>query len=175
MLLAIHFIVWTSFLIMVEMGTFSWLWHMLPCNKGSISPRDNLDLDEDVIEEEQRVAQANKNDLRVRVHRFRKVYKQAFQKPNVAVERTSFGLDYGECFALLGVNGAGKSTTFKSLTNDINATGGDITINGMDVRADFARVRKQIGYCPQHDAIFDLMTVEEHLEYYSSIKGIRGE
>ena len=75
---------------------------------------------------------------------------------------------------MLGVNGAGKSTTFKSLTNDIVATGGEITINGMDVRADFAKVRKQIGYCPQHDALFDLMTVEEHLDYFSSIKGITG-
>ena len=110
----------------------------------------------------------------MRVHRFRKVYKTAFRAPTVAVERTSFGLDYGECFALLGVNGAGKSTTFKSLTNDIIATGGDITINGMDVINEFAKVRKQIGYCPQHDCIFDLMTVEEHLDYYASIKGISG-
>lgn len=142
MLLAIHFIVWTSFLIMVEMGTFSWLWYSLPFNKGTISPRENLDLDDDVIAEEERVALANKNDLRVRVHRFRKVYRTALRKPLVAVERTSFGLEYGECFALLGVNGAGKSTTFKSLTNDTIATGGDITINGMDVRGDFAKVRK---------------------------------
>ena len=37
----------------------------------------------------------------------------------MAVENISFGLDYGECFALLGVNGAGKSTTFKSLTGGV--------------------------------------------------------
>jgi ABC-type multidrug transport system ATPase subunit len=48
----------------------------------------------------------------------------------------------------LGVNGAGKSTTFKSLTNDIVATSGEITINGMDVRREFSQVRKLIGYCP---------------------------
>jgi ATP-binding cassette subfamily A (ABC1) protein 3 len=112
--------------------------------------------------------------MKVRVHRFRKVYTTLFRKPLCAVERTSFGLDYGECFALLGVNGAGKSTTFKSLTNDIVASSGEITISGMDVRQDFAKVRKQIGYCPQHDAIFELMTVEEHLDYYASIKGITG-
>lgn len=45
-------------------------------------------------------------------------------KPFLAVERISFGLDYGECFALLGVNGAGKSTTFKSLTGDVLPTTG---------------------------------------------------
>ena len=53
------------------------------------------------------------------------------------MSKISFGLDYGECFCLLGVNGAGKSTTFKSLTNDIQPTTGDITINGMNVRRDF--------------------------------------
>jgi len=47
----------------------------------------------------------------------------------LAVENISFGLDYGECFALLGVNGAGKSTTFKALTADANPTEGEITID----------------------------------------------
>ena len=42
----------------------------------------------------------------------------------VAVENISFGLEAGECFALLGVNGAGKSTTFKTLTNDTKPTTG---------------------------------------------------
>ena len=55
-------------------------------------------------------------DTRVRVNKFRKIYPSIFGKPILAVEKTSFGLDYGECFALLGVNGAGKSTTFKALT-----------------------------------------------------------
>jgi len=88
------------------------------------------------------------------------------------VERISFGLDYGECFALLGVNGAGKSTTFKSLTRDIVPTSGQISIAGHNVLTEFAAARKLIGYCPQHDAIFDLMTVEEHLWLYARIKGI---
>ena len=68
--------------------------------------------------------------------------------PHCAVEKTSFGLDYGECFALLGVNGAGKSTTFKSLTNEIEPTSGEISINGLNVNRNFNLARKQIGYCP---------------------------
>lgn len=51
-------------------------------------------------------------------------------EPFLAVERISFGLEYGECFALLGVNGAGKSTTFKSLTADADPTEGSIQIKG---------------------------------------------
>lgn len=57
-------------------------------------------------------------------------------------------MDYGECFCLLGVNGAGKSTTFKSLTNEVVPTHGEITINGLNINNDFNRVRKLIGYCP---------------------------
>lgn len=57
-------------------------------------------------------------------------------------------MDYGECFALLGVNGAGKSTTFKSLTAGVEPSEGEITIAGLDIQKDFDKVRKLIGYCP---------------------------
>lgn len=90
----------------------------------------------------------------------------------LAVEKVSFGLDYGECFALLGVNGAGKSTTFKSLTKDTVPTTGQITIAGYDVQKDFQEARKLIGYCPQYDALFPMLTVEEHLWFYCKIKGV---
>ena len=69
-------------------------------------------------------------------------------KPVAAVEKVTFGVDQGECFALLGVNGAGKSTTFKSLTRDIVPTSGQISIGGHDVQAEFNDARKFIGYCP---------------------------
>ena len=77
-----------------------------------------------------------------------------FRDPVVAVENISFGLDFGECFALLGVNGAGKSTTFKSLTSEIEASSGEITIKGFNVQTEFNKARKLIGYCPQENAIF---------------------
>lgn len=54
----------------------------------------------------------------IRVNDVRKAYTTLLGEPFLAVERISFGLDYGECFALLGVNGAGKSTMFKCLTAD---------------------------------------------------------
>lgn len=68
------------------------------------------------------------------MNKFRKVYPSLFRKPALAVERTSFGIEYGECFALLGVNGAGKSTTFKALTSEIEPSGGEITINGFNLQ-----------------------------------------
>lgn len=89
-----------------------------------------------------------------------------------AVNNVSFGLNYGECFALLGVNGAGKTTTFKCLTNEIIPSQGSIYISGKDCVKNFHDVRRLIGYCPQFDAIFEYMTVDENLRYYSLIKGI---
>jgi len=63
----------------------------------------------------------------------------------------------------LGVNGAGKSTTFKALTGEYHPTEGNVEINGLSVKDNFAKVCKMIGYCPQYDAIFYQMTVIEHL------------
>jgi ATP-binding cassette subfamily A (ABC1) protein 1 len=50
-----------------------------------------------------------------------------------------------------------------------------VLVRGVDVKEDVDSVRKQIGYCPQFDALLDLMTVREHLELYARIKGYRGE
>jgi ATP-binding cassette subfamily A (ABC1) protein 3 len=79
-------------------------------------------MDEDVKEEETRVQDCLQQS--VCVNKFRKVYSVPFRPPILAVERASFAVDEGEVFALLGVNGAGKSTTFKSLTNVVEPTDG---------------------------------------------------
>jgi ATP-binding cassette subfamily A (ABC1) protein 3 len=91
------------------------------------------------------------------------------------VQNVSFGLEYGECFALLGISGAGKTTIFKCLTGEQYPTSGLLTINGANVnsRKGFEEARRQIGYCPQFDAIFEGLTVIEHLQIYSALKGIK--
>jgi ATP-binding cassette subfamily A (ABC1) protein 3 len=58
------------------------------------------------------------------------------------------------------------------LTGDIVATKGQSHVVGYNVYSQFTEARKQIGYCPQFDAIFGLMTVREHLEFYARIKKI---
>lgn len=79
--------------------------------------------------------------MQISVSNLRKVYirGQACSpgKPLCAVERLSFGLSKGECFALLGVNGAGKSTTFKTLVAQEEPTSGKITVQGMDLAHEF--------------------------------------
>lgn len=173
LVLCLHFIFWCLVLAIIEGMSFEWvnrIYAMMPKNRIRAKTDEALDLDEDVVAEDQRVKDAK--DLKVKVHRFRKVYPGIFREPVLAVEQTSFGLEYGECFALLGINGAGKSTTFKALTCEIAPTNGRVEISGFNVQTQFEEARKLIGYCPQHDAIFELITVEEHLEYYARIKGI---
>lgn len=95
--------------------------------KPKIPPIDqSQEVDFDVAAEHRRI-QFKKSEV-VRVFDFRKAYQKPFGKPFLAVDNISFGLDYGECFALLGVNGAGKSTTFKSLTAGVTPSAGEINI-----------------------------------------------
>ena len=71
--------------------------------------------------------------MSIKVQNLRKEYKDPCgdcrrRRHVIAVENLSFGLETGECFALLGINGAGKSTTFKTLTNEISSTDGHVMI-----------------------------------------------
>ena len=72
----------------------------------------------------------------------------------------------------MGVNGAGKSSTFKILTSEIEKTSGTVKVMEYDIDTERREIAKNMGYCPQHDAVFPLLTVEEHLWFYAKIKGI---
>ena len=71
---------------------------------------------------------------------------------------------------MLGVNGSGKTTTFRAITNEIIYETGRIEIVGNDTKKDFGKIRKSIGYCPQNDAIFEQLTVRETFDYYLKLK-----
>ena len=117
-----HFIVWSILITIFESGFLNFLSRAKAVKEQRLAPKHLSKLDDDVEVERKRV-EMNK-DMNIRVDSLRKVYLTGANSMHLAVENISFGLDYGECFCLLGVNGAGKSTTFKSLTNDINITSG---------------------------------------------------
>uniref|UniRef100_A0A8C6KAE5 ABC transporter domain-containing protein n=1 Tax=Nothobranchius furzeri TaxID=105023 RepID=A0A8C6KAE5_NOTFU len=80
--------------------------------------------------------------------------------------------DLTKCFGLLGINGAGKTTTFKMLTGDIPVSSGEAFLNGYSIRTEMRHVHQNMGYCPQFDAINDLLTGREHLEFYARLRGV---
>ncbi|XP_048861944.1 glucosylceramide transporter ABCA12 isoform X2 [Brienomyrus brachyistius] len=138
-------------------------------------PDTSLNEDDDVVAESERVTSgAASNDL-LQINHLSKVYQHMRKKVH-AVKRLSVGIPAGECFGLLGVNGAGKTTTFKMLTGDLNPTDGTAQIRNWDGSMvdmiDCYRRGIQIGYCPQVDALDDLLTAEEHLYFYACIRGI---
>jgi ABC-type multidrug transport system ATPase subunit len=89
-----------------------------------------------------------------------------------AVVNSWFGVKEGEVFGLLGVNGAGKSTTLKMLSGDLMPSAGTAQMCGNDILTQQLAVRRLLGYCPQHNALLPLLTVEEHLQLFARIKGV---
>ena len=63
-------------------------------------------------------------------------------------------------FGLLGINGAGKSTTFKMLSGEITSTSGYCYFMGLKINENLEKVRENLGYCPQFDALIDSLTVK---------------
>ncbi|RHY14488.1 hypothetical protein DYB32_010847, partial [Aphanomyces invadans] len=125
-------------------------------------------VDDDVKAEENRVASGAANDHAVVIKNLRKVYKGG----KVGLKDLSVALPKGECFGYLGINGAGKTSTMKILTGDSLATSGSAMLGGFDILSQQLEVRRLIGYCPQFDALIDLLTVREHLELFAAIKGV---
>jgi len=127
--------------------------------------------DEDVAAE--RVRLANDQDDNVRMIGLRKVWPPRGKQPEkVAVQDFTLGIKKGTVFGLLGVNGAGKTTLLSMLTGVTYPTRGDASVAGYSVRTQLEEIQKLLGYCPQFDALFDELTVREHLELYANLKAI---
>jgi ABC-2 type transport system ATP-binding protein len=96
-------------------------------------------------------------------------------KDILAVDRLDLEIEEGELFALLGVNGAGKSTTLKMLSCLTGATDGDAAVCGYSVTKEAGEVKKIIGVSPQETAIAPNLTGRENLEMISGIYGFSKE
>jgi ATP-binding cassette subfamily A (ABC1) protein 3 len=97
------------------------------------------------------------------------------KKHKVAVDNLSVAIEKGEVFGLLGVNGAGKTTTFKMLAGEITSTSGDSYFTGMKISENLSKVRQNLGYCPQFDALIENLTVREQLELFYDLKSLPSE
>lgn len=81
----------------------------------------------------------------------------------------SFTLNKGKVTAFLGPNGAGKSTTMNIIAGVISATRGQVLINGENIQENPQKIKHDIGYLPEYNALYEDMYVREYLEYAARI------
>ena len=92
-----------------------------------------------------------------------------------AVDRLDLEIRQGELFALLGVNGAGKTTAIKMLSGLTRPTEGDALVGGYSVTEELGRVKALIGVSPQETAVAPNLSVKENLELICGIHGFSRE
>jgi len=86
-----------------------------------------------------------------------------------AVDHVTFGINSGEVVGFIGPNGAGKSTVMKIICGYISATSGSVTVNGFDVERQSMDVRRNIGYLPEHNPLYQDMFVKEFLAFVAGL------
>ncbi len=89
-----------------------------------------------------------------------------------AVDSLSFTVKPGEIFGLLGVNGSGKTTTFRMIMGLLDPSSGDITLNGHQIDYD---ITDEIGFLTEERSLMLKMTVKEQCLFYGTLKGMSNE
>ncbi|XP_015768993.1 PREDICTED: ATP-binding cassette sub-family A member 5-like isoform X2 [Acropora digitifera] len=132
--------------------------------------------DEDVKQEKERIAnvEASPTDL----SSFSVVVKDLWKKfgsgikSKTAVKGLSFGVERGEIFGLLGPNGAGKTSSLNMITTDFPPTKGKVYVAGYEISKHPMKAFEHMGYCPQADTLWNVVTVKEHLQLFARVRGI---
>ncbi len=92
-----------------------------------------------------------------------------------AVDRISLQVKRGEIFGFLGPNGAGKSTTIRMLCGILTPTSGKGRVGGFDILREPENIKQNIGYMSQKFSLYEDLTVEENLNFYSGIYRLPGQ
>lgn len=106
----------------------------------------------------------------IRTERLSKRYKDI-----LAVDALDLAVEQGELFALLGVNGAGKTTAIKMLSCLTRPTGGEAWLEGKSILSQAAEVKQRIGVSPQETAVAPNLTAEENLLLMCGVHGFSRE
>ena len=129
---------------------------------------------------------SNTDDIAVSVNSLSKTFYSGFFGPIPVIRERSFGrlhrvvkalkevsfeIKRGEIFALLGANGAGKSTTMKMLMGLMKPTSGAAHIFGRDTRT--SRARERVGYLPENPSFYEELTPRELLRLFSALHGLK--
>ncbi len=92
-----------------------------------------------------------------------------------AVDNISFEVKTGEVLGFLGPNGAGKTTTMKILTCFMAPNDGDAKINGLSIHEHQDEIKRNIGYLPESNPLYQDMPVLEYLEFVAELQGVPKE
>lgn len=106
--------------------------------------------------------------LAIRTEKLTKKYKD-----KTVVNNLDLSIEKGEMYALLGVNGAGKSTTIKMLSCLIQPTSGDAQLLGNSIKTESSKVKQIISVSPQDTSVAPNLTVKENLEFIAGIYGFK--
>ena len=106
--------------------------------------------------------------LAIKTEKLTKKYKD-----KTVVNALDLSIEKGEMYALLGVNGAGKSTTIKMLSCLIQPTSGDAKLLGNSITTDASKVKQIISVSPQDTSVAPNLTVKENLEFIAGIYGFK--
>ena len=92
-----------------------------------------------------------------------------------AVDDLSLHIQPGELYGFIGHNGAGKTTTLKSVVGILQFDSGEITIDGVSVKADPITCKKNIAYIPDNPDLYDFMTGMQYLNFVCDIFGVAAD
>jgi ABC-type multidrug transport system ATPase subunit len=101
--------------------------------------------------------------MQIEIRNLAKLYKK-----NRGLQPTSFAVNKGELVAVVGHNGSGKSTLLKMLANRICPDGGEVTIDGIDLKNRRGVVRK-VGFVPEEPSLFEFFSVEYNLNLFATL------
>ena len=91
------------------------------------------------------------------------------------MDNISFNVNKGEIFGFLGANGAGKTTTIRMLCGILTPTSGDAIVGGYSITTDTNKVKTRIGYMSQRFSLYDDLTVEENINFFSGVYNLTEE
>ena len=92
-----------------------------------------------------------------------------------ALDKISFEISKGEIVGFLGPNGAGKSTSMKIITCFIPQTNGEVKVCGLDVNEEPIKVKRKIGYLPEHNPLYLDMYVKEYLLFIARLHKVKSK
>lgn len=97
---------------------------------------------------------------------------RSYEKGKVqALKDISFSVNKGELFGFIGPDGTGKTTLFRILTTLLLPDSGTACLDGLDVRKDYKKIRKILGYMPGRFSLYQDLSIEENLDFFATVFG----